>query len=148
VAEIDLTTGDYVRGLYVRPEGVVDAGPTPVCPAECAADAPPSSTPQVGPDGGSDAMAGADGGVADAGPDAAFLPAPARRARPSALALSDDGRVLLIGGASSRLITRVDIDPDSAFGAIRQLELDACPAPATPPATPELRCDPMGVVRL
>ncbi|HXU82679.1 MAG TPA: hypothetical protein VN914_14855, partial [Polyangia bacterium] len=46
VAVVELPSGTIVSSMYVRPNGVVDAGPEPVCPVDCGA----GVVPQPGPD--------------------------------------------------------------------------------------------------
>src|SRR5215471_10670613 len=49
VAEIDLTDGSYVRGVFIGPDGTpVDAGPAPTCAVECT-DTEPVTNPPAPP---------------------------------------------------------------------------------------------------
>jgi hypothetical protein len=120
VAEIDMATGNYVRGVQVKAAGATILGAPPTCAVECA--------------GGN---LGTGAAIGETNPDA--------------LALSDDGKTLYIGGESSRFVTAVSIDPASGnFQTVRQLELDRCVPPMTTPplGNTDPRCDPVGVTRL
>jgi hypothetical protein len=92
VAVVELPSGKIVSSMYVRPEGLVDAGDEPVCPADCGV----GVVPPPAPDGGSvDAAAAL---LPDAmtvpPPEAGLPPAPAVDAGESdasAIGPTDDG---------------------------------------------------------
>jgi hypothetical protein len=157
VAEFDLTSGAYLRGVFVHPDGPVDAGPAPSCPAECT-DQLPAGTPPSGPPG-VDGGSGPDAAASDGGGGVGGTSAPVDPyTRPVALALlvAADlttpavARTLFIGGATSRFIVAVDLAAGAAgFTGMRRLELDSCTPPAIPPPlNPLPSCDPVGVNRL
>src|SRR5437764_10534672 len=101
VAEIDLASHAYVRGLYVRPGGVLeDAGPSPSCPVECA----DQSTAK--------------------GPPAA----PATRPDALTLRLDSTTKQLYVGAASSRFLYAADFNiATGEFTKLGAVELSSCP---------------------
>ena len=87
VAVVELPSGTIVSSLYVRPNGVVDAGTEPFCPIDCGAGVVPAPGPDAAqPIPRLDAAPAPDGGPAI--PDAA-IPSDAPLALDAALAPDD-----------------------------------------------------------
>lgn len=108
VAVVELPSGKIVSSMYVRPEGLVDAGTEPVCPADCrAGEVPPAAFDAAPPvDAADDASAGAIPPAADGGAPVAQPRGPFRI---GALAIRPEGNRLYVGGASAEFITAIDL---------------------------------------
>jgi hypothetical protein len=103
VAMIELPSGTIVSSVYLRPDGVEDAGTEPVCPVDCG----PGITL---PGDAAAAPSPADGATAsvDGGPGAA-APAPVRPLRVGALAIRPEGTRVYVGAEGAPFIQALDI---------------------------------------
>jgi hypothetical protein len=147
VAEIDLATGQYVRGVFFKADGTMtDAGAAPVCPVECS-DLGPStggtaSSPQVQPVAlGIDALDPNKPCIDPSTNCPATVDSATFVQRPFAL------KSLYVGGMTSRFVYKLDI---SQGGLVPEasVELDSCKRQVTPTTPQVLTCDPVGVTRI
>jgi hypothetical protein len=110
VAVVELPSGTILSSMYVRPEGLVDAGTEPVCPADCGAGVAPQPAPDAAP--------------ADAAEDAMSLPPPVDVAPPAPDASDGDAGPVAAPDAAEL--------PDAGPGNDGAVAADAGPPPAPP----------------
>lgn len=106
VALVEIPSGRIVSSVYVRPDGIVDAGGEPVCADTCGAGGTRSA---VSPDGAATsdgAATGTDGGQAGAPAGEPVLVPPLGVA---SLALLPDGRRVYVGASRAPFVTVLDI---------------------------------------
>ena len=146
VAEINLATGEYVRGVFLHADGTMtDAGPAPSCPVECSDLQGNTTTPA--PQGNPEVRPVAieidtiDPNKPCLDPE---LNCPTNN---SGTTLPYQPQALYVGGRTSRYVYKLDV---STGGMVPEasLQLDTCTRQLTPTSPAVKTCDPVGISRI